>query len=428
MFTVNKLKISGFKSFAHPTELLIEEGVTGIIGPNGCGKSNVFEAIRWVMGESSSKSLRSGSMDEVIFNGTQNIPAKNFAEVSIELNNFTGQLPGNLNHENNLTISRTIERGVGSFYKINNKDVRAKDISILFYDSGSGPRSSSIISQGNIDQIINSKPIDRKIILEDAAGTSGLQARRHESELKLQATEDNLEKIEINLNNLIDQKKSLSRQARQAEKYEQISQTIKFYQSILVFTQWKKNSLEISVLQDGVAKILNETRDFVNQISSLQKNINKEKQKLSDLDEEKNNLNDKFIKLNSEINKYGSQLEGITNRKIEVSKFLTTIQNDFKAENERHKELKEYIENLEKKISEPVNLNHQKKNLLELTSQETQLKNSLKQLETIYVNEIQLSLGEEFKSGNLKESKEIKNKKKKRFERNHKCCNEKTNS
>ena len=129
----------------------------------------------------------------------------------------------------------------------------------------------------------------------------------------------------------------------------------------MVFTQWKKNSLEISVLQDGVAKILNETRDFVNQISSLQKNINKEKQKLSDLDEEKNNLNDKFIKLNSEINKYGSQLEGITNRKIEVSKFLTTIQNDFKAENERHKELKEYIENLEKKISEPVNLNHQKK-------------------------------------------------------------------
>ena len=199
MFTVNKLKISGFKSFAHPTELLIEQGVTGIIGPNGCGKSNIFEAIRWVMGESSSKSLRSGSMDEVIFNGTQNIPAKNFAEVSIELNNFTGQLPGNLNHENNLTISRTIERGVGSFYKINNKDVRAKDISILFYDSGSGPRSSSIISQGNIDQIINSKPIDRKIILEDAAGTSGLQARRHESELKLQATETNLEKIDITI-------------------------------------------------------------------------------------------------------------------------------------------------------------------------------------------------------------------------------------
>ena len=186
MFTVNKLKIVGFKSFAHPTELLVEDGVTGIIGPNGCGKSNIFEAFRWVMGESSSKSLRSGSMDDVIFNGTQSLPAKNFAEVSVELDDFNGNIKNLSITDKKLVITRTLERGVGSFYKINNKDVRAKDISILFYDSGSGPRSSSIISQGNIDQIINFKPIERKIILEDAAGTSGLQARRHESELKLQ--------------------------------------------------------------------------------------------------------------------------------------------------------------------------------------------------------------------------------------------------
>ena len=121
MFKVNKLKISGFKSFAHPTEILIEDGVTGIIGPNGCGKSNIFEAIRWVMGESSSKSLRSGSMDDVIFNGTQNIPAKNFAEVTIELDEFSGEVPGNILNDKKLEISRTIERGVGSFYKINNR-------------------------------------------------------------------------------------------------------------------------------------------------------------------------------------------------------------------------------------------------------------------------------------------------------------------
>ena len=189
MFTVKKLKISGFKSFAHPTEILIEDGVTGIIGPNGCGKSNIFEAIRWVMGETSSKSLRSGAMDDIIFNGTQNLPAKNFAEVSIELDDFQGDIKNIPTNDKKVIISRTLERGVGSFYKINSKDVRAKDISILFYDSGSGPRSSSIISQGNIDQIINFKPIERKIILEDAAGTSGLQARRHESELKLQSTE-----------------------------------------------------------------------------------------------------------------------------------------------------------------------------------------------------------------------------------------------
>ncbi len=412
MFTVNKLKISGFKSFAHQTELLIEDGVTGIIGPNGCGKSNIFEAIRWVMGESSSKSLRSGSMDEVIFNGTQNIPAKNFAEVSIELSDFEGQLPGNLDNEKKLLISRSIERGVGSFYKINNKDVRAKDISILFYDSGSGPRSSSIISQGNIDQIIKSKPIDRKIILEDAAGTSGLQARRHESELKLQATEDNLGKLDINLSGLNDQKKSLSRQARQADKYEQISQNIKFFQSILVFTQWKKNINQIDLLNNDQNKMINDIKILINQISTIQNNIDLEKEKLVNIENEKNVLNKEFIKLNSEINKYKSQLEGIANKKNEVEKFLETIQNDSEIEKNRYIELKKYIDNLVDKISKPSNLNNERNKLIDLNAQETALKNKLKQLETIYVNEIQLSLGEEFKSDNLKENKEIHNKKK----------------
>ena len=240
MFTVKKLKISGFKSFAHPTELMIDNGVTGIIGPNGCGKSNVFEAIRWVMGETSSKSLRSGSMDDIIFNGTQNLPAKNVAEVSIELDNFSGNLKNFPDDEKKIVVTRVLERGVGSFFKINNKDVRARDVSVIFYDSGSGPRSSSIISQGNIDQIINFKPIDRRIILEDAAGISGLQARRHESELKLQSTELNLEKLEINLNNLQEQKNNLSRQARQAERYEEISKSIKYYQSMFVFLSGKK--------------------------------------------------------------------------------------------------------------------------------------------------------------------------------------------
>ena len=198
MFTVNKLKISGFKSFAYSTEILIEDGVTGIIGPNGCGKSNIFEAIRWVMGESSSRNLRSGSIDDIIFNGTQNVPAKNIAEVSLELKDFNSEIPQYVTKdEKKVIISRQLERGVGSFFKINNKDARAKDVSILFYDSGSGARSSSIIGQGNIDQIINFKPIERKIILEDAAGTSGLHARRHESELKLQATEGNLEKLTL---------------------------------------------------------------------------------------------------------------------------------------------------------------------------------------------------------------------------------------
>ena len=406
MFTVNKLRISGFKSFAHSTELLIQDGVTGVIGPNGCGKSNVFEAIRWVMGESSSKSLRSSSMDEVIFNGTQQVPAKNFAEVSIELDNFDGELPGNISNEKKVVITRTLERGVGSFYKINNKEVRAKDVSILFYDSGSGPRSSSIISQGNIDQIINSKPIDRKVILEDAAGTSGLQSRRHESELKLQATEINLEKIDLNLNNLINQKKDLSRQTRQAEKYEQISENIKFYQSIIVYTQWKNNISEIDQTQSFKDKISEETQKCINELAKFQNELNLKKKIETQLDQKKESLNKKNFQIRTEINRYNNELSGINNKKEEINRFLKTIENDKELEKTRVSELEKNKKNLQQKILEPSKINEKKKKILQLINQETELKNKIKQLETIFVNEIQLSLGEEFKFDNLKENKE----------------------
>ena len=406
MFTVNKLRISGFKSFAHSTELLIQDGVTGVIGPNGCGKSNVFEAIRWVMGESSSKSLRSSSMDEVIFNGTQQVPAKNFAEVSIELDNFDGELPGNISNEKKVVITRTLERGVGSFYKINNKEVRAKDVSILFYDSGSGPRSSSIISQGNIDQIINSKPIDRKVILEDAAGTSGLQSRRHESELKLQATETNLEKIDLNLNNLINQKKDLSRQSRQAEKYEQISESIKFNQSIIVYTQWKNNISEIDQTQSFKDKISEETQKCINELAKFQNELNLKKKIETQLDQRKESLNKKNFQIRTEINKYNNELSGINNKKEEINRFLKTIENDKELEKNRVSELEKNKKNLQQKILEPSKINEKKKKILQLINQETELKNKIKQLETIFVNEIQLSLGEEFKFDNIKENKE----------------------
>ncbi len=406
MFTVNKLKISGFKSFAHSTELLIKDGVTGVIGPNGCGKSNVFEAIRWVMGESSSKSLRSGSMDEVIFNGTQQVPAKNFAEVSIELDNFDGELPGNISNEKKVIITRTLERGVGSFYKINNKEVRAKDVNILFYDSGSGPRSSSIIGQGNIDQIINSKPIDRKVILEDAAGTSGLQSRRHESELKLQATEVNLEKIDLNLNNLIDQKKDLSRQSRQAEKYEQISENIKFYQSIIVYTEWKNNINKIDQTQSLKDRISEEIQKCINELAKFQNELSLKKKTKIQLDQKKESLNTRNFQIRSQIDKYNNELNGINNKKAEITRFLRTIKNDKELEKTRVLGLEKNKRNLKQKISEPSKINEKKKEIVKLINQETELKNKIKQLETTFVNEIQLSLGEEFKFDNLKENKE----------------------
>ena len=406
MFTVKKLKISGFKSFAHPTEILIDDGVTGIIGPNGCGKSNVFEAIRWVMGETSSKSLRSGSMDDVIFNGTQSLPAKNIAEVSIELDNFEGNIQNILTNEKKVIISRTLERGVGSFYKINNKDVRAKDVSILFYDSGSGPRSSSIISQGNIDQVINYKPIDRKIILEDAAGTSGLQARRHESELKLQSTELNLEKLEINLNNLDDQKRALSRQARQAERYESLSQSIKFYQSVLTFSEWQENIIKIDKENKKINEIKESLKNYIEQ-SEIQKNkMNENKNKIEKSSQKKEQLSKEMFSTENEINNLKNKLEGIQNKRNEIDNFLRTILNDKNLEEKRFKDLQSYISSLEGKIKDTTNLFSYKKKLTHLNIEETNLKNELKQLETIFVNEIQLTLGEEFRSDNLKEEKE----------------------
>ena len=349
MFTVTKLKISGFKSFAYPTELLIEDGVTGIIGPNGCGKSNIFEAIRWVMGESSSKSLRSGSMEDVIFNGTQNLPAKNFSEVTIELDNFEQEIPGSELKEKQVKISRTIERGVGSFYKINNKDVRAKDVSTLFYDSGSGPRSSSVISQGNIDQIINFKPIERKIILEDAAGTSGLQARRRESELKLQSTELNVEKLDINLNNLIEQKRNLSRQARQAERYQQISEKIKFFQSTLIFTEWRGVIDEMKISNEKIQNFSDSIKKTLDSVNLEKKSLDEKKSQLSNTQKTKDSLNEGLYQITNDINSLTNKLDGIKNKKDEIKKFLITIKNDKDIELKRLTELKHYAGDLEKK-------------------------------------------------------------------------------
>ena len=405
MFTVKKLKISGFKSFAHPTEILIEDGVTGIIGPNGCGKSNIFEAIRWVMGETSSKSLRSGAMDDIIFNGTQNLPAKNFAEVSIELDDFQGDIQNIPTNDKKVIISRTLERGVGSFYKINNKDVRAKDISILFYDSGSGPRSSSIISQGNIDQIINFKPIERKIILEDAAGTSGLQARRHESELKLQSTEVNLDKLEINLNNLIEQKRSLSRQSRQAERYEHLSQTIRFYQSVLLMSEWKENIHNITEHKLQIEEYKKSLKVLIEQTNNQSEIVNLHKNKLKNINQKKEEVNRSIFSTENQINNLQNKLEGIQNKTDEINKFLNTILNDKNLEQKKYKELSLYALNIKEKIKQKKSLHSLKEKLTQLYIDETNLKNELKQLETIFVNEIQLTLGDEFKSDNLKEEK-----------------------
>ena len=362
MFNIKKIKISGFKSFPYPLEIDIPEGITGIIGPNGCGKSNIFEAIRWVMGESSSKSLRSTSMEELIFSGTDNIPEKNIAEVTVDLE---------IDDENKkqfgddkLIVSRQLERGVGSFYKINNKDVRAKDVNILFSDSGSGPRSSSIISQGNIDQIINFKPLERKTILEDAAGISGLQTRRHDSELKLNATEKNLERIGDNISILEKQKQSLKRQSRQAENYQKISDQINYNQKKLFYFQWKNSNTQISSflkntkLYDNKIKIMEQESHKINAVSDNIK-VNLEKCEL-----EKLALYKKMNKMILEKETIVNKKQNLVLRRKEVQNFLLSLENDQIRERKRIQEIRSNIKGLNKSILDSNNSDNIKKNLI----------------------------------------------------------------
>jgi chromosome segregation protein len=234
-----RLRLAGFKSFVEPTELLIEPGLTGIVGPNGCGKSNLLEALRWVMGESSYKSMRAAGMEDVIFSGTTQRPSRNLAEVMVTLANDDRTAPSQFNENEVLEISRTIVRDEGSTYKLNGKELRAKDVQLLFADASTGSRSPSLVRQGQIAEIINAKPQARRLILEEAAGITGLHSRRHEAELKLKAAEQNLARIDDVMAQLESQLNSLKRQARQAQKYKQVSAEIRKLEAAGLFVAWR---------------------------------------------------------------------------------------------------------------------------------------------------------------------------------------------
>jgi chromosome segregation protein len=234
-----RLRLSGFKSFVEPSEIVIERGLTGVVGPNGCGKSNLLEALRWVMGENSYKNMRASGMDDVIFSGTTQRPARNMAEVLLTLDNDDRDAPPHLNDNDTIEVSRRIEREAGSAYRINGKDVRARDVQLLFADASTGARSPALVRQGQIAEIINSKPQARRLILEEAAGITGLHSRRHEAELKLRAADQNLTRLEDVVAQLDSQLNSLKRQARQAQKYKQISAEIRKLEAAGLYVAWK---------------------------------------------------------------------------------------------------------------------------------------------------------------------------------------------
>ncbi|GHA59723.1 chromosome partition protein Smc [Amylibacter ulvae] len=235
-----KLRLTGFKSFVDPTELVIADGLTGVVGPNGCGKSNLLEALRWVMGENRAKAMRGGGMEDVIFAGTDKRSARNYAEVLLLLDNTDRLAPANFNDQDVLEVTRRITRDVGSAYKANGKETRARDIQMLFADASTGAHSPALVRQGMISELINAKPKSRRRILEEAAGISGLYQRRHEAELKLKGAETNLARVDDVVEQLDSQLNSLARQARQAKRYREIGAELRQSEGLLLYRRWRE--------------------------------------------------------------------------------------------------------------------------------------------------------------------------------------------
>lgn len=234
----NRLRLSGFKSFVDAAELVIEPGLTGIVGPNGCGKSNLVEGLRWVMGETSARKLRGSGMDDVIFNGAGGRPARNVAEVVLRLDNADRAAPAPYNDNAEIEIARRIERESGSDYRINGAGVRARDVQRLFADLATGAHATALVGQGEIGSVVNAKPEQRRALLEEAAGIAGLRSRRHEAELRLRAAETNLERLDDVMQNMDLQLRGLKRQARQATRYRNLSGHIRRAQALLLYLRW----------------------------------------------------------------------------------------------------------------------------------------------------------------------------------------------
>lgn len=264
----NRLKITGFKSFVEPTDFVIEAGLTGIVGPNGCGKSNVVESLRWAMGENSARRLRGGEMDDVIFSGSAGRPARNLCEVTLVLDNRARKAMAEFNHDDTLEVTRRIERGMGSDYRINGKPVRQKDVQLLFADHATGAHSTSIVSQGRIAALISAKPQERRQVLEEAAGINGLQTRRHEAELKLKGAETNLTRVDDQVQAMESQLRGLKSQIRQASRYRQVSEQIRKAEASVLFTHSRQAEVQLRLAEDTLAEAEMKVQDLTHAVAT----------------------------------------------------------------------------------------------------------------------------------------------------------------
>ncbi|MEI6985512.1 MAG: chromosome segregation protein SMC [Rhodospirillaceae bacterium] len=264
-----KLRLTGFKSFVDGTELVIEPGMTGVVGPNGCGKSNLVEALRWGMGETSARRMRGEEMDDVIFGGTARRPARNIAEVTLLLDNSSRTAPAGFNDSSELEVSRRIERGAGSDYRINGKVVRARDVQLLFADNASGASSPALVSQGQIGALIRAKPQDRRQLLEEAAGITGLHSRRHEAELRLRGAETNLTRLDDVIGAMDGQFQGLKKQARQAARYRNLSEMIRRAEAVLWHLRWQAAEIATTTALHQFEIAESSARDLMGAVASL---------------------------------------------------------------------------------------------------------------------------------------------------------------
>ena len=343
-----KIQLNGFKSFADKTNFLIENGLTGIVGPNGCGKSNIVESLRWVMGETSAKSMRGSGMEDVIFSGTSNKPSKNIAEVSVTVANENNEGPVQFRELDEINVRRKIEKDKGSKFYINDKEVRARDAQMFFADLSTGAHSPSMISQGRIGALVTAKPTDRRAILEEAAGISGLHVRRHEAELRLSAAENNLKRADELRRQQEKQLANLQKQAEEATKYKNISDEIKKIEAGLYYLKLLEIDGEIRIENEINSEAEGEVSGFNDRISKIDSLIKSEIDKVTPLRERNIENLSKIQRLNLELQSLDEENTRIQDEIENIKKSLQTFDDDISREkgividaNSNEKRLKE---------------------------------------------------------------------------------------
>jgi len=343
-----KIQLNGFKSFADKTSFLIEDGLTGIVGPNGCGKSNIVESLRWVMGETSAKSMRGSGMEDVIFSGTSNKPSKNIAEVSVTVENQNNEGPVQFRELSEVNVRRKIEKDKGSKFYMNDKEVRARDAQMFFADLSTGAHSPSMISQGRIGALVTAKPTDRRAILEEAAGISGLHVRRHEAELRLSAAENNLKRADELRRQQEKQLANLQKQAEEATKYKNISDEIKKIEAGLYYLKLLEIDKEIRIENEINSEAEEEVGGFNSKISEIENLIKSETDKVTPLREKNIENLSKIQRLNLELQNLDEENARTQDEIENTKKSLKTFDDDIDREkgiiidaNSNEKRLKE---------------------------------------------------------------------------------------